>query len=95
VFIDSMNTHHRSAIEMAEVAARETANPEMKGLAINIVGRRNARSRRRSNGAGIGTHEVKTSRPSGPDDPKTVPGPGLYKYPLGVYSVPGGRRREE
>jgi uncharacterized protein (DUF305 family) len=36
-FIDNMIPHHRSAIEMAEVAARETANPEIKVLAQGIV----------------------------------------------------------
>ena len=36
-FIDNMIPHHRSAIEMAEVAARETTNPEIKTLANNIV----------------------------------------------------------
>ena len=36
-FIDSMIPHHRSAIEMAEVAARETNSPEIKDLAKGIV----------------------------------------------------------
>jgi uncharacterized protein (DUF305 family) len=36
-FIDAMIPHHRSAIEMAEVAARETNNPEIKDLAKDIV----------------------------------------------------------
>lgn len=36
-FIDNMIPHHRSAIEMAEVAAAETTNPEIKDLATNIV----------------------------------------------------------
>ena len=36
-FIDSMIPHHRSAIEMAELAARETRNPEIKALANDIV----------------------------------------------------------
>ncbi len=36
-FIDSMIPHHRSAIEMAEVAATETTNPEIKDLAKDIV----------------------------------------------------------
>jgi uncharacterized protein (DUF305 family) len=36
-FIDNMIPHHRSAIEMAEVAARETANPKVKDLAEGIV----------------------------------------------------------
>jgi uncharacterized protein (DUF305 family) len=37
VFIDAMIPHHRSAIEMAEVAARETKNPEIEDLAKGIV----------------------------------------------------------
>ena len=36
-FIDAMIPHHRSAIEMAEVAARETNNSEIKDLAKDIV----------------------------------------------------------
>ncbi len=36
-FIDNMIPHHQSAIEMAEVAATETDNPEIKDLATNIV----------------------------------------------------------
>ena len=36
-FIDAMIPHHRSAIEMAEVAGRETNNPEIKDLAKDIV----------------------------------------------------------
>jgi uncharacterized protein (DUF305 family) len=36
-FIDAMIPHHRSAIEMAEVAARETKNPEIEDLAKGIV----------------------------------------------------------
>jgi uncharacterized protein (DUF305 family) len=36
-FIDNMIPHHRSAIEMAEVAAAETNNPEIKDLAKDIV----------------------------------------------------------
>ena len=36
-FIDAMIPHHRSAIEMAEVANQESENPRIKGLAGNIV----------------------------------------------------------
>ncbi|MGH3147975.1 MAG: DUF305 domain-containing protein [Rubrobacter sp.] len=36
-FIDNMIPHHRSAIEMAQVAATQTENPEIKDLATNIV----------------------------------------------------------
>jgi uncharacterized protein (DUF305 family) len=36
-FIDAMILHHRSAIKMAEVAGRETNNPEIKDLAKDIV----------------------------------------------------------
>ncbi len=36
-FIDSMIPHHRSAIEMAEVAATETNNPDIRDLAKAIV----------------------------------------------------------
>ena len=36
-FIDAMIPHHRSAIENAEVAARETKNPEIEDLAKGIV----------------------------------------------------------
>lgn len=36
-FIDYMIPHHRSAIEMAQVAAAETDNPEIENLATNIV----------------------------------------------------------
>ena len=36
-FIDNMIPHHRSAIEMAELAAKETQNPEIKTLATGIV----------------------------------------------------------
>ncbi len=36
-FIDNMIPHHRSAIEMAEVAAKETRNREIKTLATDIV----------------------------------------------------------
>ena len=36
-FIDAMIPHHRSAIEMAEVAARETKNPEIEDLTKGIV----------------------------------------------------------
>ncbi len=36
-FIDNMIPHHQSAIEMAEVAATETTNPQIKDLANNIV----------------------------------------------------------
>ncbi len=36
-FIDNMIPHHRSAIEMAQVAATETNNPDIKDLATNIV----------------------------------------------------------
>jgi uncharacterized protein (DUF305 family) len=36
-FIDNMIPHHQSAIEMAEVAAKETANPKIKDLANDIV----------------------------------------------------------
>jgi uncharacterized protein (DUF305 family) len=36
-FIDAMIPHHQSAIEMAEVALKETNNPKIKELATNIV----------------------------------------------------------
>ncbi len=36
-FIDNMIPHHQSAIEMAEVALRETDNPKIRELATNIV----------------------------------------------------------
>ena len=36
-FVDNMIPHHRSAIEMAEVALRNTDNPKIKELATNIV----------------------------------------------------------
>jgi uncharacterized protein (DUF305 family) len=36
-FIDAMIPHHRSAIEMAKVANRESENPRIKELAGNIV----------------------------------------------------------
>lgn len=36
-FIDNMIPHHKSAIEMAEVASGKTKNPEIKNLANNIV----------------------------------------------------------
>ena len=36
-FIDAMIPHHRSAIEMAQVAYRESSNPEIKVLAEGIV----------------------------------------------------------
>ena len=36
-FIDNMIPHHRSAIEMAELAAKETRNPKIKALATDIV----------------------------------------------------------
>ena len=36
-FIDNMIPHHRSAIEMAELAAKQTRNPEIKRLASGIV----------------------------------------------------------
>ncbi len=36
-FIDSMIPHHRSAIEMAEVTAKETQNPQIEDLAKGIV----------------------------------------------------------
>jgi uncharacterized protein (DUF305 family) len=36
-FIDNMIPHHQSAIEMAEVALKETDNPKIKKLATNIV----------------------------------------------------------
>jgi uncharacterized protein (DUF305 family) len=36
-FIDAMIPHHRSAIEMAQVAYRESDNPEIKTLAEGIV----------------------------------------------------------
>jgi uncharacterized protein (DUF305 family) len=36
-FIDAMIPHHRSAIEMAQVAYRESENPKIKELAGNIV----------------------------------------------------------
>jgi uncharacterized protein (DUF305 family) len=36
-FIDAMIPHHQSAIEMAQVAHRESENPQIKELAENIV----------------------------------------------------------
>jgi uncharacterized protein (DUF305 family) len=36
-FIDNMIPHHQSAIEMAEVALKDTDNPKIKKLATNIV----------------------------------------------------------
>jgi len=36
-FIDAMIPHHRSAIEMARVAAEKSRNPRIKELAGNIV----------------------------------------------------------
>ncbi len=36
-FIDAMIPHHRSAIEMAQVASEKSENPEIKELAENIV----------------------------------------------------------
>ena len=36
-FIDAMIPHHQSAIEMAEVAHKETDNPKIKTLSANIV----------------------------------------------------------
>ncbi len=36
-FIDHMIPHHESAIAMAEVARRETENPEIRGIADDIV----------------------------------------------------------
>ena len=36
-FIDAMIPHHRSAIEMAQVAYRESDNPEIRALAESIV----------------------------------------------------------
>ena len=36
-FIDAMIPHHQSAIEMAQVAYRESDNPEIKALAESIV----------------------------------------------------------
>ena len=36
-FIDAMIPHHRSAIEMAQVAREETENPEVREIATNIV----------------------------------------------------------
>jgi uncharacterized protein (DUF305 family) len=36
-FIDAMIPHHRSAIEMAQVALEESENPKIKELAENIV----------------------------------------------------------
>ena len=36
-FIDAMTPHHRSAIEMAQVANQESENPRIKELAGNIV----------------------------------------------------------
>lgn len=36
-FIDAMIPHHQSAIEMAEVALKETNNPKIEELATNIV----------------------------------------------------------
>lgn len=36
-FIDAMMPHHRSAIAMAEVALKESDNPQVKGIARDIV----------------------------------------------------------
>jgi len=36
-FIDAMIPHHQSAIEMAQVARKETDNPKIKTLSTNIV----------------------------------------------------------
>jgi len=36
-FIDNMIVHHRSAIEMAQLAATQTSNPQIRTLAGNIV----------------------------------------------------------
>ncbi len=36
-FIDAMIPHHRSAIEMAQVACRESDNPEIRALAGSII----------------------------------------------------------
>ena len=36
-FIDAMIPHHQSAIDMAQVAHKESKSPEMKELAENIV----------------------------------------------------------
>lgn len=36
-FIDNMIPHHQSAIEMAEVALKETDKPRIKKLATDIV----------------------------------------------------------
>jgi uncharacterized protein (DUF305 family) len=36
-FIDAMIPHHQSAIEMAQVALKESENPEIKELAETIV----------------------------------------------------------
>ncbi len=36
-FIDNMTPHHQSAIEMAEVARKETDNPRIKTLATDIA----------------------------------------------------------
>jgi uncharacterized protein (DUF305 family) len=37
-FIDAMIPHHRSAIEMAQVALENSDNPKIKELAQNIIG---------------------------------------------------------
>jgi uncharacterized protein (DUF305 family) len=36
-FIDNMIPHHKAAIEMTEVARKESKNPRIKELATNIV----------------------------------------------------------
>ena len=36
-FIDNMIPHHKAAIEMAEVARKESKTPRIKELATNIV----------------------------------------------------------
>ena len=36
-FIDNMTPHHESAVAMAEVAVRETENPEIRQIATDIV----------------------------------------------------------
>jgi uncharacterized protein (DUF305 family) len=36
-FIDNMIPHHRSAIAMAEVAVKESENPEIREIANDIV----------------------------------------------------------
>lgn len=36
-FIDAMTPHHESTIEMANVALEESEDPEVRGIAENIV----------------------------------------------------------